>query len=279
MKNRKILLIGFIALILLPFGYIKSHDMNINDVGLGVLGWIKKVKGEAVDLSTIENTSSGVVSHQIWSDLLEKYVSATGKVNYEGFISDSIKLSAYLTVLSSNPPATSWTEAHQLAYWINVYNAFTVKLILDNYPLKSIKDISDGLPMINSPWDIKFFKIGGALFDLNTVEHEILRKIFAEPRIHFAINCASVSCPELRNEAYTAATLEAQLEAQAYDFINDPNKNLINDKETQLSKVFDWFKSDFTKKGNLTSFIQKYRPVLNTNNPVEYLEYNWALNN
>jgi hypothetical protein len=279
MKNRQILLIGLIALILFPFGYIKSYDMNINDVGLGVLGWIKKVKGEAVDLSTIDNTASGIVSHQIWSDLLEKFVSSTGKVNYQGFISDSIKLSAYLAVLSSNPPATSWTEAQQLAYWINVYNAFTVKLILDNYPLKSIKDISDGLPMINSPWDIKFFKIGGTLFDLNTVEHEILRKKFAEPRIHFAINCASVSCPNLRNEAYTAEKLEAQLEAQADDFINDPNKNLINDKESQLSKVFDWFKSDFTKKGNLTSFIQKYRPMLNTNNPVEYLQYNWALNN
>ena len=191
---------------------------------------------------------------------------------------DSVRFSDYLDLLRNNPPGMNWSESHQLAYWINAYNAFTVKLIVDHYPLKSIKDISDGLPMINSPWDIKFFKIGNTEFDLNTIEHEILRKIFDEPRIHFAINCASISCPILRNEAYMANKMEDQLEEQTYRFINDPKTNIINKSSTQLSRIFDWFRSDFLKQSDLITYIQGYNSNLNIENKITYLEYDWRLN-
>lgn len=250
----------------------------MNDIGLKVLSWAKKIKGDAVDLKQINTTNAPTIKHNNWSDLLKKHVTTTGQVNYKGFIKDSILLQNYLDKLSDNPPGNNWTEEEQLAYWINAYNAFTVKLIADNYPLKSIKSIVDGLPMVNSPWDIKFFKIGNVSFDLNTIEHEILRKQFNEPRMHFAINCASFSCPKLRNEAYVATIIETQLEEQTRDFINSADKNSINEKETKLSKIFNWFQSDFGEKSMVLDFIKTYEPSLNEANKIEYMEYSWALN-
>jgi len=260
------------------FGYMKFNNYNLNDIGLTVLSWIKKAKGESVNLSILDNKETIKMSHERWSELLTKHVTESGKVNYEGFIKDQIQFEEYLSQLSQSPPGTNWSDEEKIAYWINAYNAFTVKLIIDHYPLKSIKNISDGLPMINSPWDIKFFKIGKTDFDLNTIEHEILRKQFDEPRIHFAINCASFSCPVLRNEAFTADRLNEQLEDQATSFINNPDKNSINSSETKLSKIFSWFESDFTKKESLIDFIKKYAPTINQENKIEHLEYLWNLN-
>ncbi|NJO02052.1 MAG: DUF547 domain-containing protein [Bacteroidia bacterium] len=188
-------------------------------------------------------------------------------------------LEAYLDTLSRNPPSARWPPEAQLAYWINAYNAFTVKLIIDHYPLQSIKDIGGGIAMVNSPWDIKFFKIGGIDFDLNTIEHKILRVKFDEARIHFAINCASISCPRLRREAYLADQLEQQLEDQARQFINDPGKNIITKTEARLSPIFDWFRSDFTRGQSLPDFLQKYtQQRLSPGLAIQYLEYDWALN-
>jgi hypothetical protein len=166
------------------------------------------VRGEEVNVALIERERSPQVNHQEWTRLLRQYVSKRGEVNYRGFKADREALQRYLNQLSQNAPSKNWTQAQKLAYWINAYNAFTVKLIIDHYPIKSIKEISEGLPMINSPWDLKFFKIMGIEFDLNTIEHTILRGQFREPRIHFAINCASVSCPQLRDEAYTDIKLQ-----------------------------------------------------------------------
>ncbi len=278
LKKRKILFIGLIGLFLFSIAYISYQQITIHEMGLQVLSWVKKAKGNSVDLSKINRESSPPVGHQLWTDLLGRYVSEKGNVDYEGFLRDSASLTAYLTQISNHPPANNWSEAEKLAYWINAYNAFTVKLILDHYPLKSIKDIGGGLPMINSPWDIPFFNIGKTPFDLNTIEHEILRKQFDEPRIHFAMNCASLSCPKLRNEAFTAQKLESQLEDQAKAFLNDPDKNIITDESIQLSKIFDWFKKDFTQRMDLLAFIQQYRPDLNRELKLEFLDYNWSLN-
>jgi len=253
--------------------------MNINDIGLKVLSWVKKVKGDAVDLDQINKSNTPTMKHDNWSVLLKKYVTKTGQVDYKGFVQDSTLFQKYLTTLSQNPPGNNWSEKEQLAYWINAYNAFTVKLIIDHYPLKSIKNIGDGLPMVNSPWDIKFFKIGKTDFDLNTIEHEILRKKFKEPRIHFAINCASVSCPKLRNEAYTSEVIDTQLEDQAKQFINNPIKNNISETELQLSKIFDWFKSDFIKGKTLFDFLQQYTNVkISNDHKVKFMKYDWNLN-
>ncbi len=278
-RKRKIFLYSFLMLALVTFGYIKYYNMNINDIGLKVLSWVKKVKGNAVDLDQINQSNTAVMKHDNWTNLLKKYVTESGQVNYKGFAQDSVLFQAYLDELTQHPPGTNWSDKEKIAYWINAYNAFTVKLIVDNYPLKSIKDIGDGLPMISSPWDIKFFKIGKADFDLNTIEHEILRKEFIEPRIHFAINCASFSCPKLRNEAFTAVAMETQLEDQAMQFINNPDKNSILENELKLSKIFDWFKSDFTKDKPLISFLKPYLKIELSNNPeIKYLDYDWSLN-
>jgi len=268
-----------ICLFLLLFTYCKYNNMNINDIGLSLLSWVKKIKGDAVDLKQINKKNSEIMKHDSWSVLLRKYVTENGQVNYKGFLQDNESFQEYLDKLSLNPPGENWSKEEQLAYWINAYNAYTVKLIIDNYPLKSIKTIGDGLPMVNSPWDIKFFKIGGVDFDLNTIEHEILRKKYNEPRIHFAINCASVSCPKLRNEAFTAEELHTQLDDQANAFINNTSKNKFTDNEISLSKIFNWFESDFIKEKPLDEFLKKYKTINNFKDAkIGYLDYDWNLN-
>lgn len=221
-------------------------------------------------------------SHELWDQLLKRHVNKAGEVDYRGFISDRQQLEKYLNLLSSHAPDEKmWSREEQLAYWINAYNAFTVKLIVDNYPTESIRDLGPALeiPGIRTVWHIRFFKTGGADTSLDEIEHDILRKKFDEPRIHFAINCASVSCPPLRAEAYSAEKLEKQLAEQAANFINDPSRNRIESDRIGLSKIFKWFKSDFTKKGSLIEFLNEYSKVQIAADPkVDYLEYDWRLN-
>jgi hypothetical protein len=217
--------------------------------------------------------------HAEWSELLGKHVDSAGHVSYSGFVSDSVLLNHYLNQLSSNAPNETWQSEEKLAYWINAYNAFTIKLIVDHYPVSSIKDIKKGIPFVNSVWDLKFFSIGGEGMDLNFIEHQILRKEFDEPRIHFAIVCASISCPKLRNEAFVAGKLEQQLQDQAIDFINDPRKNKLSADVLQISSIFKWFEADFAKKGDIRAFISKYfKQTINPKAKVKYLDYDWNLN-
>ncbi len=220
------------------------------------------------------------VSHSIWNELTQKYVAENGDVNYKGFVKDSTRLNEYLKILENNHPNDKhWSKDEQLAYWINAYNAFTVKLIVKNYPVKSIKDLGGGIYKVNTTWDIKFIHIGDETYDLNNIEHGIIRKEFNEPRIHFAVNCASVSCPKLRNEAFVASKLDSQLTDQAKDFINNPTKNKISPNEAQLSKLFSWFKSDFTENMSLIEFINQYSNTkLNKDTDLDYLDYSWELN-
>jgi len=268
--------IGFVFIVLISF--LKISGMNINDFALKTLGLVKKLKGDSVKLTDLDKQPSEVIHHDEWTQLLKKHVAANGKVNYEGFQTNITLFNSYLNTLSNNPPGNNWNSSDKIAYWINVYNAFTIKLILDHYPVKSIKDISSGLPMINSPWDIKFFKIGDVDFDLNTVEHEILRKEFEEPRIHFAINCASFSCPKLRTEAFEGDQLEVQLEEQAKDFIFNPDKNDLSTTPIKLSKIFNWFESDFEVLGGVPTFIQKYKLDFDIASKISHLDYDWTLN-
>jgi Protein of unknown function, DUF547 len=221
------------------------------------------------------------VSHAPLTELLKKHVAANGKVNYKGFIRDSLALNQYLKQLSDNPPLKTWSREDQLAYWINAYNAFTLQLIIRHYPLKSIKDIGSKIkiPFVNTPWDIKFIRIGKEKYDLNNIEHGILREKFKEPRIHFAIVCASVSCPRLLNEAYVGSRVNQQLEAQAQDFINDKSRNKITPNAAQVSQIFNWFRGDFTRHGTLTDFLNQYAGIkINRNARLSYLDYNWGLN-
>ena len=221
-------------------------------------------------------------AHAQWTVLLQKYVDSSGNVNYVGIQEDSIQLNKYLDLLQQNPPdPVNWSKEAQLAYWINLYNAFTLQLVIRHYPVYSIKDIGSKIqiPFVNTPWDIKFIDISGEKLDLNNVEHSILRKKFNEPRIHFAINCASFSCPKLRREAYEAQLLDEQLEEQAIDFINDPERNELSEDHVRLSKIFDWFKGDFTDSGSLIDFINQYAIVnVQPKAKISYLQYDWSLN-
>tara|TARA_R110002049_G_scaffold3502_1_gene26225 strand:- start:3551 stop:4273 length:723 start_codon:yes stop_codon:yes gene_type:complete len=206
--------------------------------------------------------------------LLKKHVKPSGLVNYKGFLADESELNGYLEDLSNNSPTASWSKNERISYWINVYNAFTIKLIIDNYPVKSILDINEG-----KPWDLAFIKIGEKTYSLNHVENEILRKEFDEPRIHFAINCASISCPNLLNKAFEAETLNSQLELVTKIFINNPERNVITPSAIKISKLFDWFKSDFDNAGGVTAFVDRYTEVkISSSAKILYDDYNWNLN-
>lgn len=221
------------------------------------------------------------ISHDMWNTLLEKYVSEDGHVNYRAFKKDTALFNRYLDLLGNNAPhPEKWTKNEKMAYWINAYNAFTIKLILDHYPLNSIKDITAlNIPKVNSPWTIDFINIGDKTLNLDEIENEILRKEFDDPRIHFAINCASVSCPKLLNESYNAKNLDEQLDNQTRYFLNDSGKNKLSKDKTYLSKIFSWYKKDFTENGTLIDFINDYSEVkIKAKAEIEYLDYNWNLN-
>jgi hypothetical protein len=221
------------------------------------------------------------LTHKGWNTLLNKHVDEAGNVDYKGFKSEEKALNEYLTVLSKNHPDNSWKRNDRLAFWINAYNAFTVKLIVKNYPVKSIKDLGGSIYKVNTPWDIKFIKIGEEVYDLNNIEHGMIRKEFSDPRIHFAVNCASVSCPKLRNEAYVGTTIDQQLEDQAKYFINNKVKNQIKStKKAKLSKIFRWYKGDFISSGmSVVEYINQYADVkLEADAKIEFLDYDWDLN-
>lgn len=217
--------------------------------------------------------------HKVFSELLAKYVSNDGKVNYTGFVDDIELFQSYLNSLSQNPPIAAWTDNQRKAYWINAYNAFTIKLIADNYPVKSIKDLGGWIYKVNTAWDIRFIKIGKETLDLNNIEHEKLRREFDDPRIHFAIVCASKSCPKLLNEAYEAEKLEAQLDQAGRSFLNDPSRNRISKEKVELSSIFKWYKGDFTKNSTLIEFVNRYaQQKINRDADLSYLDYDWSLN-
>lgn len=251
--------------------------MNLYNIALKSLQTIKRIFSKP---QKMDNEHTQPVSHDIFDELLQKYVTEEGWVNYKGFDAERSRFQSYLDILSQNPPNTThWNEAERLTYWINAYNAFTIELILQHYPLKTIRDIGGKFPMINSSWDVKFFQLGGADFDLNTIEHEILRKNFDEPRIHFAIVCASISCPRLLNQAFTADKVYEQLELQAIDFANRDSKNRITKEKAELSQIFEWYKVDFTKGQSLIEYINQYSQVkIERNTKVSFIEYDWGLN-
>ncbi|WP_456438545.1 DUF547 domain-containing protein [Psychroserpens sp.] len=220
---------------------------------------------------TTEIIYTEAFDHSILNDLLKKNVSIDGNVNYNGLKSDSKALQSYIELLKTYQPSDSWTKNDKLAYWINTYNALTIDLILRNHPTKSIKDIKD-------PWDLRLWKFEKKWYNLNDIEHTILRKM-NEPRIHFAIVCASVSCPKLQNEAFTASNLDEQLTNATKEFLSDRSKNELSKDKIKLSKIFKWFKKDFEKNRSLIDFLNKYSDVSISNGAKKsYKDYNWDLN-
>ncbi len=232
--------------------------------------------------TTHTTTGAAPVDHSTFDKLLKKHVNDKGLVNYKGFKADVKVLDQYLDMLSKNPPASSWGKNEEMAYWINAYNAFTIKDVVKHYPIKSIKDIGSAIqiPFVTTPWAEKFFTIGGEKMSLDNIEHGTLRKKYNDPRIHFALVCASISCPRLRNEAFTADKLEAQLNDQGSDFLNNPAKNKISKDASKLSKYFDWYKGDWKDGGqSVVKWVNKYSTTkINDNTKIDYMDYNWNLN-
>ncbi|MUP44734.1 DUF547 domain-containing protein [Gramella sp. BOM4] len=221
------------------------------------------------EIAAAEN-SEVQLDHSAWDELLKQHVREDGMVDYKGFQKDREKLNAYLKMLSAQNPNENWSNAELLAYYINLYNAYTVDLILRNYPLKSVKDI-DG------PWTKEFIPVGDTKISLGALENSILRKM-NEPRIHFAINCASISCPKLLSEAFTAEKLEQQLEKATREFINS-EKNQISENSVRLSSIFDWYKNDFIGNGSLIDYVNQYsNQKIAPDAKISFKEYNWDLN-
>ncbi|WP_339882193.1 DUF547 domain-containing protein [Polaribacter vadi] len=235
------------------------------------------MKNIFIILVAIFTLSQGNAQTSIYNDLLQKHVTKDGIVDYKSFKADEAKLDSYISYLEKTTPASSWSENKQKAFWINAYNAYTIKLILENYPLKSIMDIKQDE---KTAWKISFAKVGGKSYTLDYIEHEILRKNLFDPRIHVGVNCASISCPKLGNIAFTEENIDANLEKLMKEFINDSSRNKITNNKVQISSIFDWFKEDLTKNGSIIDYLNKYSNTeINPNAKISYLKYVWSLNN
>lgn len=229
--------------------------------------------------------------HGRFDRLLEQYVDARGFVDYAGLKAhQDSALTPYLQQLAATDPS-NLDRDERLAFWINAYNALTIKLVVDHYPVESIRDITPvpgpSIPKVNSPFKLDVGEVGGTVRTLDEIEHGIIRERFDEPRIHFALVCAAWSCPRLRREAYTGSRLDAQLADQARTFLHTARKNKIPAGEStiQLSRIFKWYQGDFgDSPAEVQHFIAPYfadpvrRKLASAAYQVEYLEYDWSLN-
>lgn len=229
--------------------------------------------------SKSDETNTSVISHQPWQKFLDKYLVSSGEntlVKYADVTNDDKQqLKAYIAHLSIYDPR-AYSKAEQYAYWVNLYNAITVDLILEEYPIKSITKLG-GLFSFG-PWGEHVITINGQELTLNDIEHRILRPIWNDPRTHYAVNCASLGCPNLQSQAFTAENSEQLLEKAAKEFINSEKGVLQSNGKTQLSSIYDWFADDFGNQQDLIQHLAKYRPELaNLSGKFSY-EYDWDLN-
>lgn len=222
-------------------------------------------------------------THEAFTRILQEYVvehDGKSSVRYKDLQSAPDALSAYLRSLSevSRERFDSFSRDEQLAFLINAYNGFTIQLVLDHYPVDSIKDIGG---WFSTPWKKDFFTLLGETHSLDDIEHEMIRKWFDEPRIHFALVCAARSCPPLRAEAFTATRLESMLEASAKNFLQDSDRNYYDSSKRQfhLSSIFKWYGDDFNERyGSMKKFVSRYYEGSSPEQRVTFLSYDWSLN-
>ena len=239
-------------------------------------------------------------SHKSWDALLKKHVvllsgGKASQLDYAGMMKDRDALRAYLGMLSKVTEAefNGWSKPQRMAFMINAYNAFTIEKILTRYP--NIKSIWDFGKVFGNPFKDDFFTLLGRKFSLDGIEHETLRKpgAYDEPRVHFAVNCASIGCPMLREEAYVADRIDAQLEQQAQRFLSDSTRNRASGGKLEVSMIFNWFKVDWSSgyQGiqSREQYFAKYAKLLSDDPaqqkivaeakaPISHLEYDWSLN-
>jgi len=210
-----------------------------------------------------------------WDSVLQEHVKQ-GFVDYKGLQNQPENLKQFLEKATNvqKQDFEKWEKKEQLAFYINLYNALTIKLILSEYPVKSIKDIGN---FFRGPWSRDVFSLFGNTITLNNLEHDIIRKQFNEPRIHLALVCAAKACPPLRSESYRAEILNELLENQAKNYLSSSN-GLIIDEQKQtifISSIFKWYAEDFE---SVPDFIQKYTSTSIKTYSIRYLDYDWSLN-
>ncbi|WP_124981806.1 DUF547 domain-containing protein [Nonlabens xiamenensis] len=221
-------------------------------------------------------SDKGQLDHSQWDQLLNKHVNEEGFVDYDGMEEDRSALKEYLTYLGTNPPQKSWSISEQFAYYINLYNAATVEIILENDQPGSIKDIGSTL---NPVWIQDFIKVGKKDYSLADIEKSVLQKM-GDPRIHFAINCASYSCPKLMNKAYTAENVDQMMDQAADDFVNSDKNDLTDPNHPKLSSIFKFYPSDFKAGGlSIIEYVNQYADnKINPGAELSYKDYDWSLN-
>lgn len=243
--------------------------------------WSRWVKNDAKSTRSVE--------HAAWDKFLQAYVTeekdGINRVTY-GFVTkeDQAALQAYIERLES-VPVTELNRSGQLAFWINLYNALTVRLILEHYPVSSIReiDISPGL-LTDGPWAKKLARVEDEEISLDDIEHRILRPIWMDPRIHYALNCASIGCPNLSIKAYTAGTADKMLTEAARAFINTPRGVRVEDGRLTVSSIYDWYKADFggtdeTVIAHIKRFAEgALENALGGIKKIDGYAYDWALN-
>lgn len=208
--------------------------------------------------------------HQRWEDLLDRHVFSTGMINYSDWKKESHALSSYLKALEDHPPQAYWTPADLKAYWINVYNAATIALVLQHHPLESIQEIDD-------PWETKVFQLGNQVLSLKAIERLLLK--MEDPRILFALHRAAVGSPVLSKQPYRSNTLEEQLQVATIKFLNDESKNKCQKDKSHLSRIFLWYFKSFGPLEQKIAFLNKYAcKDVDQSTKISFLPFDWQLN-
>lgn len=239
--------------------------------------------------TTHDDGSTARIDHVAWSRFLSQYLTMEpgepALLRYDAVSpADRQQLDSYIESLAAQKIST-FNRPVQKAYWINLYNALTVQVILDHYPVDSIRDIdiSPGF-FSDGPWGKELVSVEGVGLSLNDIEHRILRPGWEDARIHYAVNCASIGCPDLAAEAYDEQNIEQQLDSAARAFVNSPRGVTINKRKVTVSKIFDWFYDDFggSKQAVLTHLKSYAAPALKQQlaeiNDLHDTAYDWSLN-
>jgi hypothetical protein len=233
--------------------------------------------------------SRATIDHGVWGELLQRRLvrgdDGINRVDYAAFSrDDKAALERYIQSLAALP-ISSYNRTEQMAYWINLYNALTVEVVLDHYPVDSIReiDISPGL-FSDGPWGKKLIEVEGEELSLDDIEHRILRPIWRDPRIHYAVNCASLGCPDLRIEPFRGPTIDSQLDAAARAYVNHPRGVLIEGDDLVVSSIYDWFMDDFgASERDVIQHLRSYadaelRAALRRFTTIDDDRYDWDLN-
>jgi len=234
-----------------------------------------------------DSESTRRIDHSDWDDLLKRYVfmhkKGVNRFHYELFgAADRVLLKSYLAMMSATP-ISEFNRQQQQAYWFNLYNALTVKVILDNYPVKSIRDISPDL-YPPGPWKLELVNIEGEALSLDDIEHGILRPIWKDPRIHYAVSCAAMGCPNLQPRAYTADNTEIMLDDAAREFINHARAASVRYGLLRVSSIYDWYQVDFGgSEAAVIAHLRQYAnkrllDSLENRSKIDDFHYDWTLN-